>query len=116
MYKVINNLEPFLIEGYILPMSDKQRKKNGISRLLEIAGRRKLLLFVSGFFAVVHAILSLVPYVLVFYIIRELTKDTVDFTLTRTYIIYAVIAAVVSMIVLFLVRDFISHCCIQYFV
>ena len=37
---------------------------------------------------------------LVFYIIRELTKDTVDFTLTRTYIIYAVIAAVVSMIVL----------------
>lgn len=108
MYKVINNLETFLIEGYILPMSDKQRKKNGISRLLEIAGRRKLLLFVSGFFAVVHAILSLVPYVLVFYIIRELTKDTVDFTLTRTYIIYAVIAAVVSMIVLFL-SGILSH-------
>lgn len=89
-------------------MSEKQRKKNGIARLLEISGRRKGLLFFSGFLAVIHALLSLVPYILVFYIIRELTKNTVDFTLTRTYIIYAIIAAVVSMCVLFL-SGILSH-------
>lgn len=89
-------------------MNEKQRKKNGIARLLEISGRRKGLLFFSGFLAVIHALLSLVPYILVFYIIRELTKDTVDFTLTRTYIIYAIIAAVVSMCVLFL-SGILSH-------
>ncbi|MDR7129565.1 ATP-binding cassette subfamily B protein [Algoriphagus sp. 4150] len=89
-------------------MNEKQRKQTGIARLLEIAGRRKGLLFVSGFLAIVHAVLSLVPYVLVFYIIRELTKETVDFILARTYIIYAVIAAIVSMSILFL-SGILSH-------
>ncbi|OJU76973.1 MAG: ABC transporter [Bacteroidetes bacterium 47-18] len=79
-----------------------------MARLLEIAGRRKVLLFVSGFLAVVHAVLSLVPYILVFYIIRELTRETVDFTLTSTYIIYAVIAAIISMAMLFL-SGILSH-------
>ncbi len=89
-------------------MNEKHRKKTGIARLLEIAGRRKVLLFVSGFLAVVHAVLSLVPYILVFYIIRELTRETVDFTLTSTYIIYAVIAAIISMAMLFL-SGILSH-------
>jgi len=78
------------------------KRKTGIARLLEIAGRKKGLLLASGLLAVIHAILSLVPYVLVFYIMRELTTETVDFELIRTYIIKAVIAAVVSMLVLFL--------------
>ncbi len=108
MHKVINYLEPFLIESNILPMNEKKRKKTGIARLLEIAGRRRGLLFVSGFLAVVHAVLSLVPYILMFYIIRELTKETVDFTLTRTYIVYAVIAAIISMALLFL-SGILSH-------
>ncbi|WP_084084954.1 ABC transporter ATP-binding protein [Chryseobacterium sp. YR221] len=79
-----------------------------MSRLLEIAGRRKGLLFVSGLLAVIHAFLSLVPYILVFYIIRELTRETVDFNRTRTYIIYALIAAVVSMLVFF-ISGILSH-------
>ncbi len=89
-------------------MDEKYQKKTGIARLLEIAGRRKVLLFVSGFLAVVHAVLSLVPYILVFYIIRELTRETVDFMLTRTYIIYAVVAAIISMAMLFL-SGILSH-------
>lgn len=89
-------------------MKDSKKKKNGISRLLEIAGRRKGLLFVSGLLAVIHAFLSLVPYILVFYIIRELTRETVDFNRTRTYIIYALIAAVVSMLVFF-ISGILSH-------
>lgn len=89
-------------------MKDSKKKKNGISRLLEIAGRRKGLLFVSGLLAVIHAFLSLVPYILVFYIIRELTRETVDFNRARTYIIYALIAAVVSMLVFF-ISGILSH-------
>lgn len=85
-----------------------EAKKNGISRLLEIAGKRKLLLFTSAFLATLHALLTLVPYVLVFYIIRELTRETIDFDLTRTYLIYAAIAAVVSMGVFFL-SGILSH-------
>ncbi len=78
-----------------------KKQKNGIARLLEIAGRKKGLLFLSGFLAVIHALLSLVPYVLVFYIIKELTKETVDFSAARMYLMYAVIAAVVSMVLLY---------------
>ncbi|WP_353145378.1 ABC transporter ATP-binding protein [Chryseobacterium sp.] len=89
-------------------MKESKKRKNGIARLLEIAGRRKMMLFLSGFLSVIHAFLSLVPYVLVFYIIRELTRETVDFSLARQYIIYAVIAAVVSMFVFF-ISGILSH-------
>ncbi|WP_312191970.1 ABC transporter ATP-binding protein [Sphingobacterium sp.] len=82
-------------------MEKSTKRKNGIARLLEIAGRKKGLLFISGFLAIVHALLSLVPYMLVFYIIRELTKETIDFELAWTYIIYAIMAAVGSMLVFF---------------
>lgn len=86
----------------------RSERKNGIARLLEIAGRRKGLLLASGILAVIHALLSLVPYVLVFYIIRELTREAVDFSLARTYILYAILAAVVSMSFFFL-SGILSH-------
>lgn len=89
-------------------MKESKKRKNGIARLLEIAGRRKLLLFISGFLSVLHALLSLVPYILIFYIIRELTRERVDFSLARQYIIYAAIAAVVSMFVFF-ISGILSH-------
>ncbi|MFZ4928021.1 ABC transporter ATP-binding protein [Chryseobacterium sp. Mn2064] len=89
-------------------MKESKKRKNGIARLLEIAGRRKMLLFLSGLLAIIHAFLSLVPYILVFYIIRELTKEKVDFGLAQEYIIYAVVAAVVSMSVFFL-SGILSH-------
>ncbi|MFP3834538.1 ABC transporter ATP-binding protein [Chryseobacterium sp. SIMBA_028] len=89
-------------------MKESKKRKNGIARLLEIAGRRKMLLFFSGFLSVIHALLSLIPYILVFYIIRELTRETVDFSRARQYIIYALIAAVVSMLVFF-ISGILSH-------
>jgi ATP-binding cassette subfamily B protein len=89
-------------------MSEKQNKKNGIIRLLEIAGAKKIMLFFSALFATLHAFLSLIPYILVFYIIKELTKDQVNFDVTQHYIIYAIIAAVISMFLLF-VSGILSH-------
>ncbi|WP_333661310.1 ABC transporter ATP-binding protein [Chishuiella changwenlii] len=89
-------------------MSEKQNKKNGIIRLLEIAGAKKIMLFFSALFATLHAFLSLIPYILVFYIIKELTKNQVNFDVTQHYIIYAIIAAVISMFLLF-VSGILSH-------
>lgn len=84
------------------------KPKNGIARLLEIAGRRKFLLFTSGFLAVIHALLSLVPYILVFYIIRELTTGSMNYDLLIDYILYALVAIVVSIIFLF-ISGVLSH-------
>lgn len=84
------------------------KRKTGIARLLEIAGSRKLLLFSSGILASMHALLSLVPYILVFYILQELTQKNIDFSLIRSLLVYAAIAAVVSMLLLF-VSGILSH-------
>lgn len=78
------------------------KRKTGIARLLEISGQRKGLVFVSVFLAIVHVLLSLVPYILTFYVIRELTAESIDFGTTKIYIIYAIIAAVVSMVIFYL--------------
>ncbi|WP_245915827.1 ABC transporter ATP-binding protein [Apibacter adventoris] len=77
-------------------MKKKNKKKKGILRLLEIAGRRKGLLFISGFLAIIHALLSMIPYILVFYIIKELAKSSINYGIIKEYIIYALIAAVIS--------------------
>jgi ATP-binding cassette subfamily B protein len=55
-------------------MTKNKKPKSGIARLLEIAGKRKGLLMVSGLLAIFHAVLALVPYVLVFYIIDQLLQ------------------------------------------
>ena len=46
--------------------------------------------------------LSLVPYALVFYIIKELTKRVPDFSLTYSYVSYAIGAILISMLAFFL--------------
>ncbi|ACF13464.1 ABC transporter-related protein [Chloroherpeton thalassium ATCC 35110] len=50
----------------------KESQKSGLARLLEIAGRRKALLFLSGALVILHAILALTPYFIVFYILNAL--------------------------------------------
>lgn len=73
-----------------------------MKRLLQIAGQRKGLLFTSCILAVLHSVLSLVPYALVFYIIKELTKRVPDFSLTYSYVSYAIGAILISMLAFFL--------------
>ena len=73
-----------------------------MKRLLQIAGQRKGLLFTSCILAVLHSVLSLVPYALVFYIIKELTKRIPDFSLTYSYVSYAIGAILISMLAFFL--------------
>lgn len=73
-----------------------------MKRLLQIVGQRKGLLFTSCILAVLHSVLSLVPYALVFYIIKELTKRVPDFSLTYSYVSYAIGAILISMLAFFL--------------
>ena len=79
-----------------------------MKRLLQIAGQRKSLLLASCTLAVIHSVLSLVPYVLVFYIIKELTQSQPNFTTIQQYVVYAIVMVIVSMVA-FLLSGILSH-------
>ena len=79
-----------------------------MKRLLQIAGQRKSLLLASCTLAVIHSVLSLVPYALVFYIIKELTQSQPNFSTIQQYVIYAIVMVIVSMVA-FLLSGILSH-------
>jgi len=79
-----------------------------MKRLLQIAGQRKALLLASCTLAVMHSVLSLVPYALVFYIIKELTQSQPNFTTVQQYVVYAIVMVIVSMVA-FLLSGILSH-------
>ena len=54
-------------------MTDKNKKnKQGFLRLLEIAGQKKWKLFTSGFLAIISAVLSLVPFIIIYLVMVKL--------------------------------------------
>ncbi|MEM7370746.1 MAG: ABC transporter ATP-binding protein [Bacteroidota bacterium] len=75
--------------------------KNGISRLLQIAGRRTYLLILSGLLAVAHAALALVPYILVYYILQQLVQPAFDQTMVQQYLLWAILAGIGSYLLLY---------------
>lgn len=76
-------------------MSTK-KPKNGIGRLLQIAGKEKLLLILSAILAVIHVLLSVIPYILVYYIMKAMLAPPVDTQQVFNYIYQAVIAMIVA--------------------
>ena len=58
----------------------KERKKSGIARLLELSGQKKGLLLVSFATGTVHALLTMVPYMLILYILTELLNGNTQQT------------------------------------
>ncbi|KQO18881.1 ABC transporter ATP-binding protein [Paenibacillus sp. Leaf72] len=52
--------------------------KKGIARLLELAGERRGLLAVSGIFSALSAICMLIPYISVYFIIKELLEHAAN--------------------------------------
>ena len=50
----------------------KDQRHSGIARLLELSGQKKGLLLVSFVTGTVHALLTMVPYMLILYILTEL--------------------------------------------
>ena len=54
-------------------MNNKNKKnKQGIMRLLEIAGQKKWKLLISGFLAVISAVLSLAPFIIIYLVMVKL--------------------------------------------
>lgn len=79
----------------------QEKQKSGIARLLEISGRRKGLLFVSGTLAILQAVLSMVPYILIFYIMKELLSGQVNSPDINTYLAWAFIAVAISFVLMY---------------
>ncbi|WP_345235140.1 ABC transporter ATP-binding protein [Olivibacter ginsenosidimutans] len=70
--------------------------KNGITRLLEIAGRKKHLLTLSALLAIIYSLLSLIPYILVYHIIQEMTGNIVHVSQITSYLIQAALAMLLA--------------------
>lgn len=56
----------------------KKKKKEGLSRLLEIAGEKKSLLFLSGLLSAISALCALVPFWAIYEILKELLIHASD--------------------------------------
>lgn len=76
--------------------------KKGIFRLLEIAGAKKYYLFFSAVFALLHAALSLIPYILVYYILQELITNSLNSPQIKIYLIAAIITGLLSYLAYYL--------------
>ena len=55
-----------------------KKKKEGLSRLLEIAGEKKSLLFLSGLLSAISALCALVPFWAIYEILKELLIHASD--------------------------------------
>lgn len=77
-------------------MEENKKMKSGVARLLELAGSRKRLLLLSAVLAMLHVLLAVVPYILMYAILKAMISPPVDALLIKTYIrdgVYAIIAS-----------------------
>lgn len=62
-------------QNLILHVMKKEKRKNGIARLLEIAGEKKWLLVLAGLLSACSAVCMLIPYWSVYEILKELLRS-----------------------------------------
>ncbi len=79
----------------------QDKKKSGIARLLELSGQKKGLLLASCVMATVHALLTMVPYILIFYILKELLNGRITNPNIHAWLIWAFAAIVISAVMLY---------------
>ncbi|MCW3463145.1 ABC transporter ATP-binding protein [Chitinophaga nivalis] len=77
------------------------KPRSGVSRLLEIAGKRKKLLLLSAILAVAHVLLAIVPYILIYTIIKAMLTPPVDVALIQHNILLAAGASLASYALLY---------------
>ena len=61
-------------------MMEEKKAKSGMSRIFELAKDHKWLLAISGVLAALAAIASFVPYIAVYYIIRDVISVYPEFS------------------------------------
>ncbi len=79
----------------------KKQKKSGLSRLLEIAGERKRLLLLSGLTAVVHSVLAMIPYLLIYQILKGLLTDELDTVAITENLVWSFLAVSLSLFMMY---------------
>ncbi|KAJ50272.1 ATP-binding cassette subfamily B protein [Clostridium tetanomorphum] len=84
------------------------KKQSNLGFLLEISGKEKLKLYLSAIFSVISSLLSIVPYILMYNIVLELFKNTVDYERIKSMAITVGIIVVIRMAV-FLLSGVFSH-------
>lgn len=95
--------------------NEKQPKaKTGLARCLELASGHKWLLFLSGFLAALAAICSFVPYLSIYYIIREILFVYPDMSLLNVSAIstwgWLALAGILGNIVFYFCLTVFPHC------
>ena len=71
-------------------------------RLLELSGQKKGLLIISFSAAVLQALLTMVPYILIFYILKELLNGRINNPDILTWLIWAFAAVAISGVMMFM--------------
>jgi len=71
-------------------------KKKGISRLLELSGQRKTELTGAIIFGVLHGVLSLAPFLLIYHFFDELFSHSFSYDAVVRTIIYVLVVVLVS--------------------
>lgn len=84
----------------------ENEKKTGIARLLEIAGEKRGLLILSSVLSVLSALMQLVPFAAVYFIMKELlenaaTPDLIDSTLILHWGVLALVSLLLSLAMLY---------------
>ncbi|MEN7547160.1 ABC transporter ATP-binding protein [Rapidithrix thailandica] len=77
------------------------KKKSGVGRLLELAGQKRWLLAGSGFLAVLHVLLGMIPYALMYWIIQSLLMPQPELALVHQYLFWAAVSVLISYVLLF---------------
>jgi len=59
-------------------LKKQSRKKQGLGRLIEIAGQKKVKLILSGFLAAISAALGFIPFIIIYLVIVELLNPPIE--------------------------------------
>ncbi|WP_291580574.1 ABC transporter ATP-binding protein [Clostridium sp. UBA6640] len=84
------------------------KKQSNLGFLLDISGKEKFKLYLSALFSVISSLLSIVPYILMYNIVLELFKNTVDYERIKSMAITVGVIVVIRMAV-FLLSGVFSH-------
>ncbi|RDY23309.1 ABC transporter ATP-binding protein [Romboutsia maritimum] len=84
------------------------KQKSNLGFLLEISGKEKIKLYIAALFSVIGSLLAIVPYILLYNIILELFKDTVDYEKIKSIAIIVSVIVVIRMAI-FLLSGVFSH-------
>lgn len=94
-------------------MSKKTKSKTGLARCMELASDRKGLIFLSAFLSSLAAIASFIPYIAVYFMIREILNvfpDLVQLDMGRIMNYgWLALAGIVANILLYFLAIFSSH-------